>query len=64
MLAKQPTFVPVIGARDAAQLDVLDVADKPLTADELGELERLVPKNAFRGSRYAEAQMAHLDSEK
>jgi aryl-alcohol dehydrogenase-like predicted oxidoreductase len=63
-LAKEPKLVPIIGARKPSQLDVLDVVDNPLTPDELGELERLVPKNAFKGSRYAEAQMAHLDSEK
>jgi aryl-alcohol dehydrogenase-like predicted oxidoreductase len=63
-LAKEPAFVPTIGARTPSQLDVLDVADRPLTADQMGELERLVPKNAFKGSRYVEAMMAHLDSER
>jgi aryl-alcohol dehydrogenase-like predicted oxidoreductase len=63
-LAKEPKFVPIIGARSPSQLDVIDVIDKPLSADQLGELERMMPKNAFKGSRYADAQMAHLDSEK
>jgi aryl-alcohol dehydrogenase-like predicted oxidoreductase len=63
-LAKEPKLVPIIGARKPSQLDVLAAADRPLTADELGELERLVPRDAFKGSRYVEAQMAHLDSEK
>lgn len=58
-LAKEPKLVPIIGARRPSQLDVLDVVDRPLSADEMGELERLIPKNAFEGSRYAEAQMAH-----
>ena len=61
-LAKEPGFVPVIGARTPAQLDVLDAA--PLAAAEVAELERIVPHDAVKGSRYAEAQMAHLDSER
>lgn len=63
-LAKEPELVPIVGARKSSQLDVLDTVDRPLTADEINELELLVPKNAFKGSRYAEAQMAHLDSER
>jgi aryl-alcohol dehydrogenase-like predicted oxidoreductase len=62
VLAKEPKLVPIIGARKPSQLDVLDV--NALSADEMGKLERLLPKNAFQGSRYAEAQMAHLDSER
>jgi aryl-alcohol dehydrogenase-like predicted oxidoreductase len=64
VLAKEPAFVPIVGARTPSQLDVLGAADRPLSADEMGEIERLVPKNAFQGSRYAEALMAHLDSER
>jgi hypothetical protein len=30
----------------------------------LAALERAVPKGAAAGTRYAEAQMAHLDSER
>lgn len=63
-LAKEPKFVPIIGARKPSHLDVLDVLDKPLTRDELAELERVVPKDAFKGSRYSAPQMALLDSEK
>lgn len=63
-LAKEPRFVPVIGARKRSQLDVLDIADKPLTADQMGDLERIFPKGAIEGTRYAAAQMAHLDSER
>ncbi len=61
-LAKEPKLVPILGARKPSQLDAFDVS--PLDADQMGELERLIPKNAFKGSRYAEEQMAHLDSEK
>lgn len=64
VLAKEPKLVPIVGARKPSQLDVLDAVERPLTADELGELERLIPKGAFKGSRYAEVQMAHLDSER
>lgn len=64
VLTKQPRFVPLSGARTPTQLDALDAADRPLSADEMGELERLVPKGAFQGTRYPEAQMATLDSER
>jgi aryl-alcohol dehydrogenase-like predicted oxidoreductase len=63
-LAKEPKLVPISGARTPAQLDVLDVIERPLSAEEMAELERLVPKGAFKGSRYPEAQMASLDSER
>jgi aryl-alcohol dehydrogenase-like predicted oxidoreductase len=64
VLAKEPALVPILGARKPSQLDVLDAVDRPLSAVEVAELERLIPKGAFQGSRYAEAQMAHLDSER
>jgi aryl-alcohol dehydrogenase-like predicted oxidoreductase len=63
-LAQEPTFVPIAGARTPAQLDLLDAVDHPLSAGEKSELEALLPKGAFRGSRYPEAQMASLDSER
>jgi hypothetical protein len=63
-LAKEPRFVPLSGARTPAQLDALDAVERPLTAEEMAELERLVPREAFKGSRYPEAQMAQLDSER
>lgn len=64
-LAKQPTLVPVIGARTREQLDgVLRALDKRLSPADLAELEKLVPRDAIRGSRYADAVMAHLDSER
>jgi aryl-alcohol dehydrogenase-like predicted oxidoreductase len=64
VLAREPKFVPIIGARKPSHLDVLDVADRPLSEGEMREVERLIPKHAFKGSRYAEVQMAHLDSER
>jgi aryl-alcohol dehydrogenase-like predicted oxidoreductase len=63
-LAKEPTFVPISGARTPAQLDVLDALERPLTGAEMAELDRLLPKGVFQGSRYPEAAMAQLDSER
>lgn len=64
-LAKQPRFVPVVGARRPAQLlDVLGALDRPLSAAEVEALEKIVPSDAIAGSRYQDAQMAHLDSER
>ena len=64
-LAKQPKFVPVVGAKNRAQLaDSLAALDKPLSAQDVSELEALVPKDAIAGTRYGAEQMAHLDSEK
>lgn len=64
VLAQEPTFVPIAGARTPAQLDLLDAVDRPLSAGEKTELEALLPRGAFQGSRYPEAQMASLDSER
>ena len=64
VLAKQPSFVPIGGARTPAQLDLLDAVERPLSTDELEELERLLPKGAFQGNRYPDAAMTQLDSER
>jgi aryl-alcohol dehydrogenase-like predicted oxidoreductase len=64
VLAKQPNFVPLCGGRTPSQLDVLDVLERPLSVEQMTALERLVPKGAFKGTRYPEAHMAHLDSER
>jgi aryl-alcohol dehydrogenase-like predicted oxidoreductase len=64
-LAKQPKLVPVVGAKNRAQLaDSLAALDKPLSASDLRELEALVPEDAISGTRDSAEQMAHLDSEK
>jgi aryl-alcohol dehydrogenase-like predicted oxidoreductase len=63
-LAKEPSLVPISGARTPAQLDVLSSADRPLSLEEMTEIETLLPKGAFKGSRYPEAPMAQLDSER
>ena len=63
-LARQPTLVPVIGARTPAQLDALfAAAQRPLTAAEVAALEALVPRDAIAGERYPAAHLAYLDSE-
>lgn len=65
VLAKQPRYVPVIGARTRAQLgDALAVLQRPFSAADVAELEALIPAGSFAGDRYQAAQMAHLDSEK
>ena len=65
VLAKQPTLVPLIGARTQDQLeDVLGALANPLSAKEVVEVEALVPQGAIEGPRYQPAMMAHLDSEK
>jgi aryl-alcohol dehydrogenase-like predicted oxidoreductase len=64
-LAKEPGFVPVVGARRRAQLeDALSALESPLSAADVAALEALLPKNAFAGERYAAEQMRHLDSER
>ncbi|MCM2398951.1 aldo/keto reductase [Rhizobium sp. S95] len=63
--AQGDDIVPIIGARRRDRLqESLSAADFSLTPEDLAEIERAVPKNAAAGTRYAEAQMAHLDSEK
>jgi aryl-alcohol dehydrogenase-like predicted oxidoreductase len=65
VLAKQPTLVPVVGARTRVQLeDALGALDKPLSTTDVAALEALVPAEAIAGTRYAAEQMKHLDSEK
>ncbi len=63
--AQGEDIVPIIGARRRDRLEEsLGAADFSLTPEDLAEIERAVPKNAAAGTRYAEAQMEHLDSEK
>jgi aryl-alcohol dehydrogenase-like predicted oxidoreductase len=63
--ARQPGLVPVIGAKTVAQLDdALGALDRPLSADDLTTLERLVPPGAIGGERYGAEQMRNLDSER
>jgi aryl-alcohol dehydrogenase-like predicted oxidoreductase len=62
VLARQPGFVPLVGARTRAQLeDALAVLDRPLSPADAEELSSLV---AIAGERYGAEQMRHLDSER
>jgi aryl-alcohol dehydrogenase-like predicted oxidoreductase len=64
-LAKAENVVPVLGARTRAQIDesIAAVAIQ-LSAAELARLEAAFPASAVAGTRYAESQMQHLDSER
>lgn len=58
-------IVPLVGARRRDRLtEALGALDVTLTAEDLSAIERAVPKGAAFGSRYADQQMAHLDSER
>ena len=64
-LAKEPGFVPTIGARTPEQIQsALAARDKPLSPSEVAALEKLVPHDAVAGTRYPAPMMAHLDSER
>ena len=65
VLSQGKDIVPIIGARRrqslAESLAALDLTPSP---EDLLAIERALPKGIAAGSRYAEAQMAHLDSER
>jgi aryl-alcohol dehydrogenase-like predicted oxidoreductase len=63
--SRGPDIVPLIGARRREQLaDCLGALAVTLSGDDLARIERAVPAEAVAGTRYAPAQMAHLDSER
>ncbi|PWE52614.1 aldo/keto reductase [Metarhizobium album] len=63
--AQGDDIIPLVGARRRDRLDeALGALDVHLTAEDLARIEAAVPKDAAAGGRYAQAQMAHLDSEK
>ena len=65
MLAKQPKFVPIVGARTRKQLtDALGALSRPLSLADVAAVEAIVPEDAVAGTRYAAEQMKHLDSER
>jgi aryl-alcohol dehydrogenase-like predicted oxidoreductase len=58
-------IVPLVGARRRDRLaEALGALDVTLNAEDLAAIEAAAPRDAARGSRYAEAQMAMLDSER
>ncbi|MEU8331021.1 aldo/keto reductase [Micromonospora sp. NPDC048839] len=65
VLSRGATIVPVIGARTRERLtEALGAATVTLTEADLAAIEAAVPAGAASGSRYDEAQMAFLDSER
>ncbi len=65
VLAQGEDIVPLIGARRPDRLaEALGALEIELDAEDLAELERIVPRDAAAGERYAPAQMALLDSER
>jgi aryl-alcohol dehydrogenase-like predicted oxidoreductase len=62
-LGKQPRFVPTVGMRTIQQVEEA-LAAKPLTAEQLAEVEAIAPRGAIAGTRYPAATMTTLDSEK
>jgi aryl-alcohol dehydrogenase-like predicted oxidoreductase len=63
--ARNTSIVPIIGARRRDRLtESLGALKVSLSADDLAEIERAIPPDAAAGARYAEAQLAHMDSEK
>jgi aryl-alcohol dehydrogenase-like predicted oxidoreductase len=63
VLGKQPHLTPTLGMRTVQQLDEA-LAAKPLTTEQLAEVEAIAPRGAVAGTRYPAAMMATLDSEK
>jgi aryl-alcohol dehydrogenase-like predicted oxidoreductase len=63
VMGMQPQFTPTLGMRTMKQLDEA-LTTKPLTAEQLAEVEAIAPRGAVAGTRYAAAQMTALDSEK
>jgi len=58
-------IVPLIGARRRDRLtEALGALEVTLSTEDLAAIEAAVPKDAAAGTRYAEAMMAHLDSER
>jgi aryl-alcohol dehydrogenase-like predicted oxidoreductase len=65
VLAQGPDIVPIVGSRTRPQLaEAVGATGLGLSAGDLQAIEAAVPAGAAAGSRYPEAQMAHLDSER
>lgn len=63
--AQGEDIFPVVGARRRDRLaEAIGGMEATLSPEDLAAIEHAVPKGAAAGARYAEAQMAHLDSEK
>ena len=65
VLARGDDVVPLVGARSPERLaEALGALDLSLDADAVARIEAAVPAGSAAGSRYPDAQMAHLDSER
>ena len=65
IVAQGADIVPLVGSRKRGQLkESLGARDLQLTPKDLAAIEQAIPKGAASGGRYAEMQLAHLDSEK
>ncbi len=65
VMAQGKDIMPLIGARRRDRLtEALGALDVRLNAEDIAAIERVVPKGAAAGERYAAEQMAMLDSER
>lgn len=65
VLSRGEDIVPLAGARTREQLtDALGALELELGAEQLEQIGHAAPAEAVAGTRYAEPQMAHLDSER
>lgn len=65
VLARGEDVVPLIGARRVERLnESLGALDVALSDADLAAIEAAIPADALAGTRYAQAQMAMLDSER
>jgi len=64
-LSRGDDIVPLIGARRRDRLsEALGALDVVLNAAEIARIEQVVSPEAVAGTRYPQAQMEHLDSER
>ena len=65
VLSRGGDTIPLIGARNRERLqESLSALDLTLTGEELARIEQAIPAERVAGTRYAEAQMSTLDSER
>ncbi len=65
VLARGEDIVPLVGARKRERLtEALAALDVRLIPDDFARLDAAVPAEGAAGARYAEAQLAHMDSER
>ena len=65
VIAKKPNLIPVIGSRTRTQLqESLGALEVKLSPGQIKSIEDAIPIRNVAGTRYAEQQMVHLDSER